>query len=432
MPVESTREQTASRMDFSHHRRWYLPNLAAFGDLFSIRSWGLSEYEPDELRFAATIAVWGRWFVAALCVGLLMYRPILSVSQLVGYMICLAILVSVNAIGQYRLASDRPVTWRWMLGTGAIDIALISAAMTAGGGFSHYLFYLLFYPALALFAVVFGSFKLNMAWTTLVAAVYVTISLTVGQGLDLEARDDKTLFTRIVVMFVVVATANLATSHERMRRRRARERERELERSRIELSRSIHDRTAQSLYMIGLGIDTAVEEVEASNGKLLARLEAAKGLSKSAMWELRHPIDVGLIFEGRELGQILKGHVESFTTITSVSAKMEQIGEEPELSPVVRGMLFSIAHNALTNAFRHASPNTVKIDLEFSDDRLRMTVSDDGIGLPDDYETLGHGFRNMRADAERAGGRLEVDVGPSGKGTSVTCFIEYPNPSKGV
>ena len=57
-------------------------------------------------------------------------------------------------------------------------------------------------------------------------------------------------------------------------------------------------------------------------------------------------------------------------------------------------------------------------------------MSDDGIGLPPDHEARGHGFRNMRADAERMGGRLEVESGGteggSGGGTTVTCVIPYP------
>ena len=56
-------------------------------------------------------------------------------------------------------------------------------------------------------------------------------------------------------------------------------------------------------------------------------------------------------------------------------------------------------------------------------------MSDDGNGLPPDYEARGHGFRNMRADAERMGGRLEVESGGteggSGGGTTVTCVIPY-------
>ena len=56
---------------------------------------------------------------------------------------------------------------------------------------------------------------------------------------------------------------------------------------------------------------------------------------------------------------------------------------------------------ALTNVPRHARARAVVIDLEYADDELRLSVSDDGLGLPQDYEARGHGFRNMRADAPR-------------------------------
>ena len=63
--------------------------------------------------------------------------------------------------------------------------------------------------------------------------------------------------------------------------------------------------------------------------------------------------------------------------------------------------------------------------LECDGQELRLSVSDDGIGLPEDYETRGHGFRNMRADAERMGGRFEVKSDGDDGGTTVTCVVPY-------
>ena len=57
---------------------------------------------------------------------------------------------------------------------------------------------------------------------------------------------------------------------------------------------------------------------------------------------------------------------------------------------------------------------------------LRLLVSDDGRGLPKDYEARGHGFRNMRADAERIGGRLVVQPGGDAGDTVVGCVVPYP------
>ena len=86
-------------------------------------------------------------------------------------------------------------------------------------------------------------------------------------------------------------------------------------------------------------------------------------------------------------------------------------------------MLFTIAHNALANALRHAGASRVLVELDFGRDELRLSVSDDGVGLPGDYEERGHGFENMRAYAGRLGGRLIVEPRGSVGGASVTCVM---------
>ena len=106
------------------------------------------------------------------------------------------------------------------------------------------------------------------------------------------------------------------------------------------------------------------------------------------------------------MGWTLDSHVATFRTITSVSAELTQNGVEPPLSVEVRSLLFSIAHNALANAFRHAGASRVVVELDFGRDELRLSVSDDGVGLPGDYEERGHGFANMRAYAGRLGDAL--------------------------
>ena len=143
------------------------------------------------------------------------------------------------------------------------------------------------------------------------------------------------------------------------------------------------------------------------------------------MWELRHPIDGGQIFRGKELGAVLEAHAGTFTVITSVPAKLVQHGREPLLSMIDKSLLFSIAHNALTNVIRHAHASRVVIRLDCTGEELRLSVSDDGAGLPEDHETRGHGFGNMRTDSERMGGRLEVKSDGDGGGTTVTCVVPY-------
>ena len=175
--------------------------------------------------------------------------------------------------------------------------------------------------------------------------------------------------------------------------------------------------------MIGLGIDTARAQAGGANPELAATLEAVSWLSRSAIWELRHPITMGGIYEGRALGSALRSHAASFTNVTTVPCELTQAGVEPPLSTGTRGLLFSIAHNALTNAYRHARATRVAIHLECGKDEVRLSVLDNGIGLPSDYARHGHGFENMEVYAQRLGGRLVVEEKGAMGGATVTCVI---------
>ena len=119
------------------------------------------------------------------------------------------------------------------------------------------------------------------------------------------------------------------------------------------------------------------------------------------------------------------GSGATFTVIASVPAELVQHGTEPDLSTITKSLLFSVAHNALTNVVRHAGAGQVVIGLDCTGEELRLSVSDDGAGLPPDHETRGHGFRNMRADAGRMGGRLEVESDGDGHAGGPPSRVEY-------
>ena len=203
------------------------------------------------------------------------------------------------------------------------------------------------------------------------------------------------------------------------------ERERALQRERVELSRTIHDTVAQSVYVVGLGAETARDLARRTSDELAAKLEETYTLSRTALWELRHPIDSGRIFEGMGLAEALSSHAYSFTAITSLPVEVVQDGDERDLPSAVRGQLFEIVHNAMTNVLLHAKASRVEVRLDFQADQLCLSVADDGIGIPQEGERWGHGLRNMSTNAMRMGGHLEVSPGVGGVGTRVTCVVPY-------
>ena len=386
--------------------------------------------DPDVVLHATWISVWGRWFIWLVGVFLLAYRPGFWYPEDIEYLALPVSVFMVNGLVHYRLLTNRSVTWRWMLFLSAIDVALITVGVVIGGGFTSFIF-LVYYPALAAFAVVFSSLSLSLASTTMAAVAYAVVCLMVGSGIDLDAGKEKVLVARLALMYTIVLVISFTTRFERVRWQAAVSRERQLRRERIELSQTIHDTTAQIAYMIGLGIHRARELAGESNEDLVDALDATAALTRSAMWEVRGPIDSGHILEGRELGRVLWSHCATFERITGVPAEMSQSGTEPPLTTETRARLFSIAHNALTNAFLHAQPGRVEVRLSFEADQIRLSVSDDGVGLPDGYAERGRGFSGMRSDAEQMGGALIVESGEGVGGTTISCVVPYVEGQRG-
>ena len=287
-----------------------------------------------------------------------------------------------------------------------------------------------------LFAAVCTSFRVCLTGASVVGVLYVALSLTAKQGGGFELIERSPLIINVIAIYAIVGAVSLVSRFEqvisnleRARRRRAVEREKELFRERVELSQGIHDTIAQSAFTLGLGLETAIDlattQGDRNQGELVAKLQAMLALSKSTMWELRHPIEAGPIFQGRELNRVLRAHSSTFSAITSIPAQFVQSGTEPPLRTDTRRRLFSIAHNAMTNALRHSHAERITLRLNFKENHVQMIISDDGIGLPYDYAVRGHGFGNMRREMKHMGGAFEVKSGESGRGTTITCTIPY-------
>ena len=385
-------------------------------------SWILGLTDPAEVRYGARISVWVRWFLLWACTFDFVYR---NDATTLGHFLGLVHLLTPMAINGYvhiLILKGHIVRYYWLFCLSLMDVTLVSISVSISGGLNSP-FVVLYFPAMALFACVFSSPKACFPWAALISIVYASLSILVDPGLDMETRDEKVLLSRVIALFAVAAAVNLIFRYERLNRIKAVQRERELQQERIDLSEAIHNTFAQSAYMIDLGVETALDMADRSNKPLMDNLEATRDLSKMNLWELRHPIDIGQVFEGYDLNRVLRSHTSTFTAISSIPAEVVQEGQEPPLSTVTKGLLFSIAHNALTNAFRHSRATRVVVDLEFKEGGIRLSVSDDGVGLAEDYATRGHGFRNKRADAGRMGGWLQVGKDESGRGTRVTCEV---------
>ena len=99
--------------------------------------------------------------------------------------------------------------------------------------------------------------------------------------------------------------------------------------------------------------------------------------------------------------------------------------------PAMATHLYRIAQEAVTNACKHGHAKHIHIALSTTSKRLKLSISDDGRGVPkpDDAGNGGMGIRLMNFRAESLGGSLVFHWKPGG-GSRVTCTVPFSTRSE--
>jgi two-component system sensor histidine kinase DegS len=95
-------------------------------------------------------------------------------------------------------------------------------------------------------------------------------------------------------------------------------------------------------------------------------------------------------------------------------------GHERRLEPYLEVMLFRAIQELLGNAARHSQASLVKVTLDLGEDRVRVSVDDNGKGFDPDsiQQSNSLGLKLIRERAEMLGGSFEIDSA-LGKGTRI-------------
>ena len=90
--------------------------------------------------------------------------------------------------------------------------------------------------------------------------------------------------------------------------------------------------------------------------------------------------------------------------------------------PLADAML-RIGQEAISNAVRHADPESILISLMFQGERVIMILQDDGNGFVVDHNHVGFGIRGMEKRARNANAQLQVSSSSAGTTVCVTATI---------
>jgi len=201
------------------------------------------------------------------------------------------------------------------------------------------------------------------------------------------------------------------------------------EEERRRLARELHDESGQMLASLLAGLQTIerAKTLKAAKGKVAALRE----LTSSAIREMSrlaqdlHPI----ILDDLGLAVALKNYVSGYSELHGIQAELNIIGlDSRRLTQVLERGLYRILQEALTNVARHAHAKSVSLLVNVEEERLRMTIIDDGCGFAAvELQSPGHlGCQGMRERAAMLAGELTIES-ELGRGTRITVEVPIAN-----
>jgi len=198
------------------------------------------------------------------------------------------------------------------------------------------------------------------------------------------------------------------------------------ETERQRLSRQMHDGPAQALSNFILQTEIAMRLFDVDAAQARNELNSLKTSAMSTFQKVRNFIfelrpmmldDLGLVPTVRRYG-------DAFKEQTGLEISVTVTGNERRLEPYLEVMLFRALQELLGNVVRHSQGSSVKVMLDMGEERVRVSVEDNGRGFDPEAVQQGSslGLKLIRERVEMLGGSFEMDSAV-GKGARISFAV---------
>jgi signal transduction histidine kinase len=191
---------------------------------------------------------------------------------------------------------------------------------------------------------------------------------------------------------------------------------------RTRIARDMHDRVGQSLAGVAFRLDSLAGR--ACNHQMRDDLDELRTEVRGVLADVRDTLcDLRTdVSDERGLPDTLEAFLQRVEARTSMVVRFEN-DSYGRLPLVQERELWRIAHEAITNAERHARADHLDVTWESDGRGGALTVRDDGIGflVGGDGRLDSYGILGMRERAEAISARLHIDSGAAG--TTVSCSL---------
>jgi PAS domain S-box-containing protein len=256
-----------------------------------------------------------------------------------------------------------------------------------------------------------------------------------GAGLDLSLRrtDGTSVPVEISLSpfehgdnYVITAVRDISDRLESQHRLATANEQLALVAERERIGRDLHDVVLQHLYGMGLSVQATATGASAATA---AKLEEVIDEIDRIISEVRTIVfTLGTAGRRGALGQELADVVAQASRVLGFTPALRMNGPvESVLSDEIRTEMVASMREALGNVARHAEATMTHVTVEVSDDRVVMTVTDNGIGPPTDPRALrgGHGLLNLQNRAAAYGGMCTLSARRGGDGAVLRWSVPF-------
>jgi signal transduction histidine kinase/tetratricopeptide (TPR) repeat protein len=179
------------------------------------------------------------------------------------------------------------------------------------------------------------------------------------------------------------------------------------------LSRDLHDGLQQQLVVLQIGLGMAAERVSrdpAVAKATFAEVGAEVERVLDRVREVSHDLYPSVL---RDLGltSALRSQAGRIPITTRITTDPDPL---PRLARDIESSAYFILSEAIANVLKHAEASEIAIALTIEEQRLTITVSDNGVGFRRDADADRHGLTSMDDRIRSLGGDLFITSGAAG------------------
>jgi two-component system sensor histidine kinase UhpB len=187
--------------------------------------------------------------------------------------------------------------------------------------------------------------------------------------------------------------------------------EQRLEEERRLIAHELHDEFGQSVTAIR-SLALAIASHEGARDPAIGETARLISAEAARLYDAMHgliPRLVPLSLDTLGLADTLENLVSDWQRRYPAVVLTAQHDLSAELGPSVTLAIYRVVQEGLINALRHAQATRVELSVRSNGNRIVVTITDDGVGLPADWSRPGHfGLRGMAERISRLGGVLSV------------------------